>query len=741
MRGLSIFFISALAACSPDGNARFTVRESVEQLHVTHATPGQVLTLFDHGGSIVASGTADDQGSLMFRKVPPADGYVIWSGAERSRHLSVISVALSQPPVSLYWQQQLTAGLNYIKTRDGTTLSAYVTLPGPVEMGPYPTVVTYSGYDPSRPPDMGDNPYAFLCDSIPALCDRPSDPSALIAAVWGYATVGVNIRGTGCSGGAYDYFEDLQLLDGYDVVETVAAQEWVQGHKVGLVGLSYPGITQLFVASTNPPHLAAITPLSVIGNSETTLLPGGILNDGFAIDWVHYVLDGAKPYGQGWEQPRVDAGDHECAENQLLHAQAIDNVQQARTTKFYDPALHDRYNPTTFVNKIQVPVFLAGAWQDEQTGPFFFTLLDKFTSSPTTRFHVYNGVHPDGFQPTVLSEWRSFLDLFVADRVPFDDSLQRQLSPLLYDQIYKAKVRIPPSRWTNYPNVDAAIAAWKAAPTLRAVFESGAGQASLLGAPEPTFVHEFASWPPPEQTVERWYLHADGGLQQAAPTETSASSQFQLDPGAGERGIMAPGGNIWDLLPAYNWVQPQPGKAVVFESAPLQSEEVMLGPASFDLWLTSSDVDADLQVNLSEVRPDGKEMYIQSGWLRASYRAPSGDATAFYPAPSFREADWQPLVPGQWTQVRVGLAPFQHVFRPGSRLRVWIDTPGGTRSDWRFQWLGLSTPPTIVIGHDAQHSSSVALPLLKGVSAPSPLPPCPSLRGQPCRDWQAFANQ
>ena len=31
------------------------------------------------------------------------------------------------------------------------------------------------------------------------------------------------MRGTGCSGGAFDYFEPLQGLDGYDVIETVAA--------------------------------------------------------------------------------------------------------------------------------------------------------------------------------------------------------------------------------------------------------------------------------------------------------------------------------------------------------------------------------------------------------------------------------------------------------------------------------------------------------------------------------------
>ncbi len=94
------------------------------------------------------------------------------------------------------------------------------------------------------------------------------------------------MRGTGCSGGAFDYFEELQSLDGYDAIETVAAQPWVAHGKVGMVGISYPGITQLFVARTRPPHLAAITPLSVLDDTYTTVYPGGILNNGFAVGWA-----------------------------------------------------------------------------------------------------------------------------------------------------------------------------------------------------------------------------------------------------------------------------------------------------------------------------------------------------------------------------------------------------------------------------------------------------------------------
>ena len=79
----------------------------------------------------------------------------------------------------------------------------------------------------------------------------------------GYAYVGVNMRGTGCSGGSFRFFEYTQSTVGYDVVEAIAAQPWVKNNRVGMVGLSYPGITQLFVARTRPPGLAAIAVLCI----------------------------------------------------------------------------------------------------------------------------------------------------------------------------------------------------------------------------------------------------------------------------------------------------------------------------------------------------------------------------------------------------------------------------------------------------------------------------------------------
>jgi uncharacterized protein len=730
--------LGAGGSAGTSSSASFFVRASVEQVFVTHAKPGIALSLLDSSDAEVQTGDADSLGSIVFRHVTSGSGYRVRSTPDdESGPVRVMSTEGSLPDPSFYSDQKIQAGFGYITMRDGVTLAAYVTLPGPAEEGPYPTVVNYSGYDPAKPGEPLGN-YEALCGILPTLCDAPNDPSALIAALMGYATVGVNMRGTGCSGGAYDFFEPLQLMDGYDVIETVAAQPWVLGHRVGMTGLSYPGITQLFVAKTHPPSLASITPLSVIGNTISTALPGGILNDGFAVEWANEVTDKAAPYGQGWEQDRVDAGDDVCKENQLLHDQRVDMMQKAYANPYYTDDVAKPVDPSAFVDQIDVPVFLACAWQDEQTGPFCFNLFDHFTSSPLVRVTAQNGVHPDAFAPAVLSEWKAFLDLTVQKTVPNINGLVRTMAPQLFNEIFKAELDLPPDRFAKFTSYEDALAAYQKEPPVRVIFESGA--ADPLGAPADPFEAKFQSWPPPTEP-RRFYFEPDGSLGDAAPSGASSAFRFTLDPGAGERGILAPGGDVWDLLPDYDWKPLESGKAVAFVSAPLAQDLLMVGPGSVDLWVRSDVDDADLEVNLSEVRPDGQEMYIQSGWLRASHRALGPSATELWPEHTFRKEDQVLLTPGEWVSARVGLASFGHAFRTGSRIRISVDTPGDSRAEWRFALKEFPGGAHYDVGANAAHASSMVLPVVPGVPVATPLPACPSLRGQQCRSYVPLDNE
>ncbi len=203
-----------------------------------------------------------------------------------------------------------------------------------------------------------------------------------------------------------------------------------------MVGISYPGISQLFVAATQPPSLNSITPLSVFDDTfRSTLYPGGILNTGFAVTWAQERVDETKPYGQAWTKARADAGDTVCADNQKLRLQNSDLVQEIDDNPYYPQELGDSLAPATFVDKIKVPVFIAGAWQDEQVGGRFPAMLDKFTGSPHLYVTLMNGLHTEALTPPVLGRYVEFLDLYVAKKVPSITPLNA-VAPLIGSTIW-----------------------------------------------------------------------------------------------------------------------------------------------------------------------------------------------------------------------------------------------------------------------------------------------------------------
>lgn len=699
--------------------ASFTVRPGTEQVTVLDAEPGTELTVTGPDGS-TATGVVDEQGSLLFRSLAPGDGYVLTSATEQSEPFAVGDRA-DHPDAAWYASQPTLpdGGFGYITTRDGTTLSANIVLPGPADQGPYPTVVEYSGYQPSDP-DSAD--------------------FAQIYTTLGFAYVGVNMRGTGCSGGSFRFFETVQSLDGYDVIETVAAQPWVLDNEVGMVGISYPGISQLFVAATAPPSLAAITPLSVLDDSfRATLYPGGILNTGFAVEWTQARVDQARPYGQGWEQGRVDGGDTECEANQRVRLQNPDLVAEIRDNPYYQPELGDSLAPITFVDRITAPVFLAGAWQDEQTGGHFPAMLDRFTNAKDLFVTVVNGGHTESLSPSVLQRYVEFLQLYVAKQVPTMAGAN-QVAPIVSGLIF-ASPQVPTftDRFAGM-TYDGALAAFEAEPQVRVLLEQGAADGYSPGAPVARTDLEYDQWPVPDAVATTWSLDGNGALSDGAPTAPGEAS-YTADPTTlPPTYYSGSGSDIWKAGAPYEWQALPDGTGLGFVSAPLADDTLVVGGGSVDLWISATAPDTDLEVTISEVRPDGKEIYVQSGWLRASERALDEAATTeLQPVQTFLESDVAPLPDGEFTPVRIALFPVAHVFRAGSRLRLTIDAPGNNRPVWVFE--SLSAGEQVTVGFDADRPSRLVLPVVAGAAVPQPAPPaCGAMRAQPCRDWVPAVN-
>ena len=108
--------------------------------------------------------------------------------------------------------------------------------------------------------------------------------------------------------------------------------------------------------------------------------------------------------------------------------------------------------------------------------------------------------------------------------------------------------------------------------------------------------------------------------------------------------------------------------------------------------------------------------------------------------PSLREADDQPLPPDRYVKISVPLYYQGHVYRAGSRIRLLISAPGGDQPVWSFSRLSPAGPTPVSLAYSSKMRSRLVLPVVGGVDVPTPLPPCPSLRGEPCRTYQPIAN-
>jgi hypothetical protein len=611
---------------------------------------------------------------------------------------------------------------------------------------PAPTLIEYSGYGYARPGPEG-----------------PQSGIATLANLMGFTVVDVNMRGTGCSGGAFDFFEPLQSLDGYDVVETVSRQPWVAHNKVGMLGISYGGISQLFTGQTRPPSLAAIAPLSVIDGVQATLYPGGILNTGFAYAWAQERMREANPAdpadpnngAQSWAVQRVAEGDTTCRDNQDLHPEKADLEQKIRDNSHYVPEVADPVSPITFVDKIDVPVFMACQWTDEQTGGHCPTLAEHMTGTDKKWFTFTNGTHVDSLDPETYNKLYDFFNIYVAQQAPpiTQTAFLNATAPVAFQAIFGIDgpggapplMTLPPDPIQALPTYDLAKAAFEAQPSIRVLFDNGAGNSSNPGWPYPAFEHSFAEFPVPGTTARSWYL-APGGTLADAPAGGERADAFTWDaharPLTDFTGDTGGGDNgLWTATPPYQWSQDPPRHAAAYVTQPLSADTTVVGAGRVDLWVRSSAPNVDLQVTISEVRPDGKETFVQNGWVRANERAlDEAKSTELEPVLSLREADVAPMPADQFVPVTVPLYYEGHAYRAGSRIRVRVSAPNGDQPIWSFSETEPAGTAEIEIGYGNEMPSRLVLPQVPGVDVSPGLPPCPGLRGEPCRDYVPFEN-
>jgi uncharacterized protein len=557
----------------------------------------------------------------------------------------------------------------YIPLADGTQLRYTVVLPA--AEGRFPVAMVYDGY----------------CEGTgPTACNDVDMAKKLVGA--GYAVLGVSMRGTGCSTGTFDFRSPQEHADGAAAVEWAATQPWSTG-RVGMFGDSFPGLSQPGVAALRPHGLAAIAPFQIVDDVYRDVgYPGGISNGEFGAFWGLGDQPAADVSGT---LSGVEQGDPQCAANfAAAHAQnGPSNIVVAGAQHMWD----DSYWQSKAIGaaraaKIDVPVLNCTTWQDDEVGSRpAWTLFPRIKPS-LLWFIGSNGYHA-GCEIS---------------------------NTLIQDQVvrfFDRFVRGQDNGFESTPHVQI----WHEA------HQTTEGSATVN---VPSWISTFSSWPPKTKPTPV-YLRSGGLLESGLPADGEAGDTYLSPaPSAGtEEGIVFGQNHLM-------WDQPvPPGGALAWTTKPLTHDLETLGPASADLWISSTSVDTDLQVTITEVRPDGQETYVARGWLRASQRKLDPKlSTVTRPYQTQQMSDLQLLTPLTPVLARVEVFPFDHVFRAGSAIRMIVDTPSQT-GGWNFLFRPTAAQNTIL--HDREHPSRLVLGALPGGRAEAPLPACNTLLNQPCR--------
>ncbi|MGH8529937.1 MAG: CocE/NonD family hydrolase [Nevskiales bacterium] len=536
----------------------------------------------------------------------------------------------------------------YLPLSDGTLLN--YTLTRPEATGRYPTVLKYG-------------PYAEGVTSDPTWNDA------------GYAMLGVNIRGTGCSYGTFHVVRgDEWGADGAEVVAWAASQPWSDG-TLGMIGYSFTGTSQLATAAFAGEHLKAIAPGDVFPDFYRDIVyPGGVINQ-WLNAWilVRAVLLGADTLDEAVTEPDCTLG---VLQSQVPNdAQTLDFVMH--------PFLDDYWamQPATFLDRVKVPLLGCVNWQDTTVYSRSASMFRDQLNPETTWMVGSNGSHTDC--PISRARLLRF----------FDRYLKQQNN-----------------NWESTPHV-----------LLIHELAGTSGVRETLNDDAGAWQTGYAHWSDFAAAIAplTFYLHSGGQLQlQPAKDAASESYRYPLT----SRNTPGDFGGTSNFAAA-----PIPGGALVYTTPALTQDLEFAGSGSANLWIESTATDADVQVTLTEVRPDGQEMFVQNGWLKLSHRKlDEAKSTALWPLHTDRAEDARAMPAGEAVLARVEVQPFNHVFRAGSALRLSVDAPG--------HWMTpVAAPATNTLHLGADQASELVLGWVAAGRAQTPLPACGTLLNQPCR--------
>jgi uncharacterized protein len=555
-----------------------------------------------------------------------------------------------------------------MKTRDGVTL--YSDIYRPKDDGKFPVILMRTPYDKSVGWAVG--------------------PAYQIA-THGYVVVVQDVRGRYTSEGDWYPFRH-ESSDGYDAIEWAAALPSSNG-KVGMMGGSYVGATQMLSAIAHPPHLAGICPVVTASNyHDGWTYQGGAFEQWFDQNWTTQLATNtmwrliAKNTNALLGAPVLPLTHYPAFNYASLPAGADATAQLA--PYYLDWLAHPDYDAywkqwsiEEHFSDIQVPALHIGGWYD-------IFLAGTLRNYMGIKAHGGTEEARKGQRLLVQIGGHAGFGRRIGDVEFGDEALKFTSTEVVlawYDYLFKGVQN-------EFATVPVRI------------FVMGENK-----------YHQESDWPPPENKLTRYFLHSggsanslrgDGGLSLTPPKKETAD-KFTYDPA---NPVPSIGGSLCcdaahyepgprDQRPAENR-----NDVLVYSTKPFAEDMEVTGPVTLELWASSSAVDTDITAKLVDVSPSGFAMDLTDGILRMRYRD--------------SQEKPQLMNPDQVYKISVDLWATSNVFKKGHILRLEVSGSNFPRFDRNLNTGAeqatsrefVSATNTIL--HDAEHASALLLPVI-----------------------------
>ncbi|MFA5785391.1 MAG: CocE/NonD family hydrolase [Actinomycetota bacterium] len=246
-----------------------------------------------------------------------------------------------------------------------------------------PVILTYS-------------PYNIMGSPSNQAASEADDSVASYFVPRGYARAVFDVVGTRESSGCYDYGGIRERETGAAVVEFLGTRDWSNG-KVGMIGGSYDGTTQLAIAVEAPPHLTAIIPQVAIDRWYDYAYGQG----------VRYFMNSENTTDEGFDTPAgfdfgfgfippADVSDPQAYADALsTRVNPCERIQHTQRGYDPDPVYDDFWKERDYrmrASKVKAAVFFEGGWLDHNVKHW-----------DTIRF--YQALSPNVPKKLVMGQW------------------------------------------------------------------------------------------------------------------------------------------------------------------------------------------------------------------------------------------------------------------------------------------------------------------------------------------------